>query len=261
MVMVKEHRTNAAALVAAAFAFVLACCFLLAPLQQAFGLDVVKCTARVNAEGSNEVLGGTETRVTWEGQAAAEEQVAGLSLTFPAGTSFSGEDARITMLTGDDLMTRTSIDAEFSVDGQTLHAAFAEPAEAGGYFRFEVYGVFFPAEGGDMVLAGAYTTADGTEVAMGAIPAVSVKGITATEQLSSWLEEQEWVQAWNSNKFLRLFLNPPLLVTSFPVVFNGFSWRWALWPSHSRWPFPSASFCRSCAWRVSASCAALPRSM
>ena len=97
MVMVKEHRTNAAALVAAAFAFVLACCFLLAPLQQAFGLDVVKCTARVNAEGSNEVLGGTETRVTWEGQAAAEEQVAGLSLTFPAGTSFSGEDARITM--------------------------------------------------------------------------------------------------------------------------------------------------------------------
>lgn len=222
MVMVKEHRTNAAALVAAAFAFVLACCFLLAPLQQAFGLDVVKCTARVNAEGSNEVLGGTETRVTWEGQAAAEEQVAGLSLTFPAGTSFSGEDARITMLTGEDLMTRTSIDAEFSVDGQTLHAAFAEPAEAGGYFRFEVDGVFFPAEGGDMVLTGAYTTSDGTEVAMGAIPAVNVKGITATEQLSSWLEDQEWVQAWNSNKFLRLFLNPPLLVTSFPVVFNGF---------------------------------------
>ena len=39
----------------------------------------------------------TDSRL--EERAAAEEQVAGLSLTFPAGTSFSGEDARITMLT------------------------------------------------------------------------------------------------------------------------------------------------------------------
>ena len=53
MAMVKEHRTDAAAPFAAAFAFVLACLFLLAPSQQAFGLEVAKCTARVNAEGSN----------------------------------------------------------------------------------------------------------------------------------------------------------------------------------------------------------------
>ena len=220
--MVKEHRTDAAAPFAAAFAFVLACLFLLAPSQQAFGLEVAKCTARVNAEGSNEVLGGTETRITWEGQSAAEEQVAGLSITFPANTEFSSEDARVTMLSGDDLMTRTPLEADFSIEGQTLRATFAEPAEPGGYFRFEVYGVFFPAEGGDMLLTGTYTTADGTEADMGAIPAVPVKGITVTEQLSSWLEGQDWVKAWNSNKFLKLFLNPPLLVTSFPVVFNGF---------------------------------------
>lgn len=220
--MVKEHRANAAALVATAFAFVLACCFVLFPADQAYALDVVKCTARTNAEGSNDVLGATETRITWEGQSAAEEQVCGLSLTFPEGSSFSSENARVTMLSGEDLMTRTPIEADFSIDGQTLCASFAEPIEAGGYLRLEVYEVFFPAEGGDMVLVGSYVVADGSEVAMPAIPAISVKEVTAVEQLTTWLENQEWVQTWNSNKFLKLFLNPPLLVESFPVVFNGF---------------------------------------
>lgn len=220
--MVKEHKVNAAALFATAFAFMLACCFLLIPSAQAYALDVVKCTARTNAEGSNDVLGATETRITWEGQSAPEEQVTGLSLTFPEGSSFSTDDARVTMLSGEDLMTRTSIEANFTIDGQTLHAVFAEPAEAGGYLRLEVYEVFFPAEGGDMVLTGSYTVADGSEIAMSAIPAISVKGVTAVEQLTTWLENQEWVQAWNSNKFLKLFFNPPLLVKSFPVVFNGF---------------------------------------
>lgn len=46
--------------------------------------------------------------------------------------------------------------------------------------------------------------------------------VSPAEQLSSWLESQDWVQQWNSNKFLRLFLNPPIIVSSFPVVFNGF---------------------------------------
>lgn len=230
--MVKEHKVNAAALFATAFAFMLACCFLFTPSAQAYALDVAKCTARTNAEGSNDVLGATETRITWEGQSAPEERVAGLSLTFPDGSSFSTDDARVTMLSGENLMTRTSIEASFSADGQTLNAVFAEPAEAGGYFRLEVYGVFFPAEGGDMVLTGSYAVvesdaADGenagvVEVAMPAIPAIPVKGVTAVEQLTTWLENQEWVQAWNSNKFLKLFFNPPLLVKSFPVVFNGF---------------------------------------
>lgn len=30
------------------------------------------------------------------------------------------------------------------------------------------------------------------------------------------------MKAWNSNKFLRLFFNPSLIVTSFPIVFQGF---------------------------------------
>ena len=43
-----------------------------------------------------------------------------------------------------------------------------------------------------------------------------------SEQLAKYLEDQPWVQAWNSNKFLRLFFNPPILVSSFPIVLHGF---------------------------------------
>lgn len=215
-------RNRFAAVFAALFFCMAACVALAAIPSSAYALDVVKCTARTNADASSEVLGGIETRVTWEGQSAADEQISGISLTFPEGATFSTDNARVTMLSGDDLMTRTSIDATFSAEGDTFVAAFSEPAQAGGYFRVEVYGVFFPVEGGEMVLTGSYDTPASAGNAMDSIPAISVTGVTLSKQLASWLEEQPWVQDWCSNKFLNLFLNPSILVTSFPVVLNGF---------------------------------------
>ena len=57
---------------------------------------------------------------------------------------------------------------------------------------------------------------------IGQVPAINVVGIDPAEELSTYLGEQDWVQAWNSNKFLHLFLDPTVLVTSFPVVIKGF---------------------------------------
>ena len=57
---------------------------------------------------------------------------------------------------------------------------------------------------------------------MANIPALTIKGTSALDQFESFLEEQPWVEAWNSNRFLRLFLNPLIIVSSFPVVFSGF---------------------------------------
>lgn len=167
------------------------------------------------------MLGGVETRITFEAQSAADEAVSGFSLTLPAGTSYTLDGARLTLLTGADLMTRESIDAQFSSNGQTISVSFPEPAQTGGYFRIELYGVVFPASGGDMQITGSYVL-DGKPVDIEGIPSIAVTGTSPVEQLSNYLEDQEWVEAWNSNKFLRLFLNPPILVSSFPVVFNGF---------------------------------------
>ncbi|WP_253904648.1 amino acid ABC transporter permease [Adlercreutzia sp. ZJ473] len=188
----------------------------------ALALDTAKCTARPNGDTGSEVYGATETRVTWEGQAAPGESLTALELTMPEGTTFGLDDARVMLLSGDNLMTRDIPDVEFSADGNTLRAVFAEPTAPGSYVRVEVYEVFFPAEGGAMGLAGSYTTAEGDTLPIDDIAPIQVTGKSAFDQLVSSLEQQDWVKQWNSNKFLRLFFNPPLIVSSIPVVFNGF---------------------------------------
>ena len=188
----------------------------------AWALTVSKCTAKPNADSGSDVLGAKETRITWEVQADDDETVTSLTLTFPDGTEFDTEDARVTMLSGENLMTRTSIEASFTIDGQSITATFEDEVPAGAYLRLEVYDVVFPRAGGEMQMAGSYGLDDGSTAEAADMPAIEVTSVTLAEQLSSWLEEQEWVQKWNSNKFLRLFLNPPILVTSFPVVLKGF---------------------------------------
>lgn len=190
--------------------------------QTAYALEVAQCTARPNADSGSDILGATNTRITWEAQTDADESLTELALSVPAGTEYSTDGLRVTLLTGDDLMTRVDVDVEARADGDTLYLTFAEPTQAGGYLRVEIYDVFFPRDGGDMQLSGEYTLVDGTQRTIEDIPSIPVKGVTMTEQLSNWLSDQEWVQAWNSNTFLKLFFNPPILVSSLPVVFNGF---------------------------------------
>lgn len=187
----------------------------------AYAAETSKCTARPNGDSGSDVLGGTETRITWEVDTAADEEVTGLSLKLPEGTSFTAEGARVTMLTGQDFMDRNNISSKVEQSGNTLTVTLGEPALPGSRLRVEAYQVFFPATGGTMQLSGTYTLSDGS-THDAHVPSIEVVEVTLTEQLSSWLESQEWVQAWNSNTFLKLFLNPPILVSSFPVVLKGF---------------------------------------
>ena len=196
---------------------------LVAAPRPAEALEVAKLTAKPNADTGNDVLGATETRINWEAQADADESLSSVTLQLPEGTSFSLDKARVTMLSGADLMDRTKVDATFSADGQYVTASFAEPLPAGAYLRIEVYDVEFPAAGGDLALAGAYQLADGSERQLPAdMPTIKVTGVSPLDAFTDSLAKEPWVQAWNSNKFLRLFLNPTVFVSSVPVVFNGF---------------------------------------
>ena len=222
-----SHNTTSRARAAllSVFALIMAATLALgmAPLQ-AFALETQDCSARPNddAAGSNDVLGATETRIQWDAEVAAGENITSVTLTLPDGTTFSTDDARATLLTGADRMTRNYPDTEFAVEGQNFTANFSEPIAEEGKLRLEIYGVFFPAAGGDMQITGSYTTSDGATHEIDNIPSITVAGVDVFEELGNNLAEQEWVQAWNSNTFLRLFLNPVLLVTSLPVVFGGF---------------------------------------
>ena len=185
-------------------------------------LEVEKLTCQPNGDSGSDVLGGTETRITWEVQADGDERVAGLSLIVPEGTTFTTDDLRVTMLSGENLMDRAFIEPRIEAEGETLSLAFPEPAPAGRFFRVELYGVVFPADGGGMQCEGTYTLADGDERVVEDIPAVEVKGVTPFDQFKMFLEGQPWVEAWNSNTFLRLFFNPVLIVSSPPIIFSGF---------------------------------------
>ena len=55
----------------------MACAMGAAPAR---ALEVEKLTCQPNGDSGSDVLGGTETRITWEVQADGDERVAGLSL-------------------------------------------------------------------------------------------------------------------------------------------------------------------------------------
>ena len=188
----------------------------------AYALETAKCTARPNADTGSTILGGVETRITWEAQAADDESLTQITLTLPEGTDYTLGDARLTVLSGDDKMTRENPEVTFSSEGQVITVDFAEVTAPGLYYRIEIYGVVFPVAGGEMPLMGTYTLADGTTYDIPNIPSINVAVTSPTQQLASYLEQQDWVKVWNSNKFLRLFFNPPILVSSFPIVFHGF---------------------------------------
>lgn len=212
----KLFQVVAALVLAATIIFPLAC------TQQASALEVEKCSARSNQDSGAGVLGATETRVTWEAQTDASETLTSLSLTFPEGTDFSIDDTRLTKLSGADMMTREFLRANYEKEGNTLNITFDEPLAPSSYLRVEVYGVFFPGEGGSMVVTGSYQTTDGATHDLPDAPGIDVLSVSLPDQIATWINNQGWAQAWNSNKFLHLFLDPAIMVTSFPVVFSGF---------------------------------------
>lgn len=207
---------------ALACALVAACTLALSAPTGALALETAKCSAKPNGSGSSDVLGGQETRITWEGQADDSEQLKSISITLPEGTSYSTDDARLTLLSGADLMTRERPKTDVSSDGQTVTFTLGDAAPAGSYVRLELYKIVFPIAGGDELVSGSYTLADGSTHDISNIPAITVTGTSFWDSASNWLKDQEWVQKWNENTFLRLFLNPPILVSSIPSVFQGF---------------------------------------
>lgn len=204
----------AAALVAATLALSFAVPF------QAHALDVERWTAKPNKDGdSTTVMGATATRVTWQGQSAEDESVASVVLEMPEGTAVEAENVKTTVIADLD---RLEAGSQTTVEGTTVTVALDEPAPAGALIMIELNRTLLPGGGGTFGLAGSYATADGQQHDMPATDQViTVVGTSPAEQFSSWLGAQEWVQAWNSNKFLNLFFNPTLIVTSVPALVAG----------------------------------------
>lgn len=187
---------------------------------QAHALDVERWTAKPNKDGdSTTVMGATATRVTWQGQSAEDESVTSVVIDMPEGTTIEAENVKTTVIADLD---RLEANSQASVNGTAVTVTLDEPAPAGALIMIEFNRTLLPGGGGSFGLSGSYATADGQQHDMPATDQViTVVGTSPAEQLSSWLGGQEWVQAWNSNKFLNLFFNPALIVTSVPALVAG----------------------------------------
>ncbi len=189
---------------------------------QAHALTTERFTAKSNQDGADGIMGATDTRITWQGQADADEQLTSVTITLPEGSALPTDGTTVTVLDG---LTRLNLPSTVTEDGTSVTAAFEEPTPAGTMVMLELNNARFPAEGGTYSVAGTYTTADGTTADLpDGGKTIQVTGTTPQEELASWLGDQGWVQAWNSNKFLHLFFDPTIVVTTVPAVF----WGWLL---------------------------------
>lgn len=196
---------------------------LAAPAAPAQAMEIVKCTGRPNSDKDQTTIqGGTQSRITIELALEAGEDVSQVQIHIPEGTQYETDDLAATLLTDDDLMTRNELTFDLLADEDSLTLHFDPALSEAGHLNIIIYGVYFPMSGGDMQVGISYQTKGSDFKTVSDVPVISVEGISGPEALSQWLEEQAWVQAWNENRFLHLFFDPTILVTSFPVVLTGF---------------------------------------
>ena len=217
-----------------ALALALAGVFATAAPQPAQALTTEKATARPNEDGGDGVIGGMDTRLTWEGTVEPGEEVTSVTLTLPEGATFDGSTTRITALEG---LTRMDVTGEAVPSGSSITVTFDQAIPEGSLLRLEITNMQFPSEGGDVVVSGSYESADGTHELADSAP-ISTIANTPLQSLVNWLDEQPWVEVWNSNQFLGMFLKPQLLVTSFSSLAPG--WLLCLGIVVAAYPFAIA---------------------
>ena len=216
------RRASAGLLVFAGLLMSIALVFNLFALSaQAYALDTVRWTAKANNDNKDLVMGGQPTRVTWQGKTAEDEVVSKIDLKLPEGTTVSAEGVSVSVLDG---MTHLDMESNVeSTDGQTITVEFPEPVPGNAVIMIEANKAVLPAAGGSFQPGGTYTLTDGT---IKDIPGfqrdIDVVLVSPSEQIAGWLSEQGWVQAINSNSFLHAFFDPTVIVTSIPIVFQGF---------------------------------------
>ena len=193
---------------------------ILAPPMQASGLTVEKTTAKSNQIVGNQVIGGVPTRITWEATVGSEEEVKQISLVFPEGTTLGTDaDTKVTVL---DDTTRKDVRYTSTISNEKTVVVFDEPVASGLLIRLEIYYVALPEESGNYTLTGSYTDAlTGMQHQLQESPAIEVVAATTVDEITLWMDEQPWVEAWNSILFLKIFFNPQYLVASVPALFFG----------------------------------------
>ena len=125
------------------------------------GLSTDVTTAKSNETSTNNVLGGIDTRVTWEAVTEPGDSVASIHIQLPEGSGLGADPTiKVTLLQGvermKDMAQTTINEADASYD-----ITFSEPVKDGIRVRAEMYKVQLPNVDGDVQLTSTYTDSKG----------------------------------------------------------------------------------------------------
>lgn len=197
--------------------------FILVAPADAHAVTVDTTTAKSNDQGSNDIFGGIPTRLTWETVVDEGEDMRSLSLALPAGSDTSSSTVTLTVLEGLD---RIDVGANTTFGEDVLDIDFDTPIAAGQRLRVEIHGIALPVGVETVTVGGTYTLSSGEVRDLPSSPEIHLVDPSTTKRITDWLDNQPWVEKWNSVSILRTFLRPQLIVTSVPTLF--FGWLRAL---------------------------------
>ena len=174
--------------------------------------------------------GGQPTRFTFQATTEADAAVASIDFQFEKGFNTDKAEVRATRLEGLQRI-ETAYTFEVLEDGH-VKVTFAEPVPPESNLFIEVYNIMTPIAGGEYTLPVAY---EAVPDAGGGADTRTIEGLTfryktppVEEAISRWMDEQAWVEAWNSVKFFDLFLKPQQIVRAIPLLFTGWLMSLAL---------------------------------
>lgn len=188
----------------------LALLFLMSAVAPAFAADALEGTNLTLSQTS----GGKPTRFTFT--TLPTEPLSTITLGFPDG--FDLTNVKVDAVTLDGLK-RTPVAVAQTLEGQKIKMVFTPPIAASNELRVQVFEVVLPLAGGQHNVSVEYLSSSGA--GQTTTPPFSFETVTTAEALGSWLDEQPWVQEWNSLLFLNIFLNPRMIVLSVPLLFTG----------------------------------------
>ncbi len=167
--------------------------------------------------------GGQLTRFTFAATAEEDSPVSEIDFLFPEGFDPKEASVEVTLLEG-----LKRIDAPYleSVNEETrvVRVIFDPPVPPGSNLFIQIRNVMTPIAGGTYELPVDYlVVTDGSPLERRTIEGLTFayKTPPREEIISRWLDNQGWVEAWNSVKFLNLFLKPQQFVRAVPLLFAG----------------------------------------
>jgi polar amino acid transport system substrate-binding protein len=188
----------------------LALLFVVMIAAPAFAADVLQGTDFT----LNQTSGGKPTRFTFS--TVPSQQLDSITLVFPEGFDLTKSTLDVVTLDG---LKRIPVPFTQSIEGQKVKLVFTPPMTAGFELRIQIYEVVLPMTGGQYNVGVDFVS--GGVAGQTTTPPFSFETFSTQQAISSWLDTQGWVAGWNSVKFLNLFMQPQMIVTSAPVLFTG----------------------------------------